>query len=62
MPVKQATLPDVIFGDGIARYPSYCCRRLADDTAPGIDGIVGIAALQARRVHFDFSSKTLSWE
>jgi hypothetical protein len=29
---------------------------------PGIDGIVGIAALQARRVHFDFSRKTLSWE
>jgi hypothetical protein len=28
----------------------------------GIDGVVGIAALQARRVHFDFSGKTLSWE
>jgi hypothetical protein len=29
---------------------------------PGIDGIMGIAALQARRVHFDFSRRTFSGE
>jgi hypothetical protein len=36
--------------------------RPAADTLPEIDGIVGISALQARRVHFDFSGKTLFWE
>jgi len=29
---------------------------------PGIDGVVGISALKARRVHFNFTERTLSWE
>jgi predicted aspartyl protease len=61
-PVKQATLPDVIFGEGNREVPVVFLPSPAPDMLAGIDGVVGIAALQARRVHFDFSGKTLSWE
>ena len=60
--VKQATLPDVVFGTRIREVPVLLLPSPGADMLPGIDGIVGIAALQARRVHFDFSRKTLSWE
>jgi predicted aspartyl protease len=60
--VKQAVLPDVVFGDRKREVPVVLEPAPAEDTLPGIDGIVGVAALQARRVHFDFSGKTLSWE
>ncbi len=62
VPVKQATLPDVMFGRRNREVPVLLLPSPADDTLPGIDGIVGISVLQARRVHFDFSSKALSWE
>ena len=62
MQVKQATLPDVVFGKRNREVPVLFLPSPAADTLPGIDGIVGIAALQARRVHFDFYGKTLSWE
>jgi predicted aspartyl protease len=59
---KQATLPDVVFGNRNRAVPVLFLPSPAADMLPGIDGIVGIAALQARRVHFDFSRKTLRWE
>jgi predicted aspartyl protease len=62
VPVRQATLPDVVFGNRNREVPVVFLPSPAPDTLPGIDGIVGIAALQARRVHFDFSRRTLSWE
>jgi predicted aspartyl protease len=60
--VKQATLPDVVFGNRNREVPVLLLPSPGADMLPGIDGIVGTAALQARRVHFDFSRKTLSWE
>jgi predicted aspartyl protease len=62
VPVKQATLPDVVFGHRTRDVPVLLLPSPAADMLPGIDGIVGISALQAHRVHFDFSNKTLSWE
>jgi hypothetical protein len=62
LPVKQATLPDVIFGNRNREIHVVFLPSPAAGTLPGIDGIVGIAALQAHRVHFDFSRKTLTWE
>jgi predicted aspartyl protease len=62
VPVKQTTLPDVVFGGGNREVPVVFLPSPAPDMLAGIDGIVGIAALHARRVHFDFSGKTLSWE
>jgi hypothetical protein len=55
-------LPDVVFGKKTREVPVLLLPSPAADMLPGIDGIVGISALQARRAHFDFSSKTLSWE
>lgn len=62
MPVKQATLPDVVFGKRNREVPVVLLPSPAADTLPGIDGIVGLSVLQARRVHFGFSDKTMSWE
>jgi len=60
--VKQATLPDVLFGTRNREVPVLLLPSPGADMLPGIDGIVGVAALQAHRVHLDFSRKTLSWE
>jgi predicted aspartyl protease len=60
--VKQATLPDVIVGNKHREVPVVFLPSPAAGTLPGIDGIVGVAALQARRVHFDFSKRTLTWK
>jgi predicted aspartyl protease len=62
MQVKQATLPDVVFGSKHREVRVLLAPSPAADTLPGIDGIVGIDALEAHRVHFDFSQKSLSWE
>ena len=59
---KQATLPDVLFGKTNRDVSVLFVPAPAANILPGIDGIVGIAALKARRVHFDFPGKTLSWE
>jgi predicted aspartyl protease len=60
--VKQATLPDVVFGVQHRDVAALFLPAPAEETLPGIDGILGISMLQARRVHFDFSGKALSWE
>jgi predicted aspartyl protease len=62
VPVKQATLPDVRFGNRNREVQVAFLPSPAEGTLPGIDGIVGIGALQAHRVHFDFSRMTLTWE
>jgi predicted aspartyl protease len=62
MQAKQATLPDVIVGNRNREVPVVFLPSPAAGMLPGIDGILGISALQARRVHFDFSRKTLTWE
>jgi predicted aspartyl protease len=60
--VKQATLPGVVVGNRNREVPVVFLPSPAAGTLPGIDGIVGISALQAHRVHFDFSRRTLTWE
>jgi predicted aspartyl protease len=62
MQAKQATLPDVVVGNRNREVPVVFLPSPAAGTLPGIDGILGISALQARRVHFDFSRRTLTWE
>jgi predicted aspartyl protease len=62
VPVKQATLPDVVVGKRNREVSVVFLPSPAPDMLAGIDGIVGITALQPHRVHFDFSGKTLSWE
>jgi predicted aspartyl protease len=59
---KQAVLPDVVFGARNGEVSVLLVKAPPPDTLPGIDGIVGLAPLKARRVHFDFVGKRLSWE
>jgi len=60
--VKQATIPDVVFGETNRDVAVLLVPSPAPDKLPGIDGIVGIAALKAHRINFDFSARTLHWE
>jgi predicted aspartyl protease len=59
---KQATIPDILFGGTNRDFSVLLVPSPTPEMLPGIDGIVGIAALHARRVHFDFEGKALSWE
>jgi predicted aspartyl protease len=60
--VKQAALPDVVLGTRKGEIPVVFLPAPAENVLPAIDGVAGVAALHAHRVHFDFSRKTLSWE
>jgi predicted aspartyl protease len=62
VPAKQATLPDVVLGNRNRELPVVLLPAPPEDMLPGIDGIVGVAALQARRLHFDFYRKALTWD
>ena len=59
---KQATVPDVLFGKTNRDVSVLLVPSPAPEILPGIDGIVGIGALKAHRVHFDFARKTLIWD
>jgi hypothetical protein len=62
VPAKQATLPDVDLGQSSTSASVLLVQAPSPDMLPGIDGIIGIAPLKARRIHFDFAGKALSWE
>lgn len=62
VPAKQAALPDIVFGNRNHELPVILLPALPEDMLPGIDGIAGVAPLQARRVHFDFCRKALTWD
>jgi predicted aspartyl protease len=60
--VKQGALSDVVLGSRKREVSVVFLPEPGEDVIPGIDGLVGIDAFQARRVRFNFSGKTLSWE
>lgn len=59
---KQATLSGVLIGQTNREVPVLHIKAYPPGMLAGIDGVVGIASLNARRVNFDFVGKTLSWE
>jgi predicted aspartyl protease len=59
---KQATLPDVLFGKMNRDVTVLLVPSPAPETLPGIDGIIGVAALKAHRINFDFLNRTLDWQ
>jgi predicted aspartyl protease len=59
---KQVVLPDVEFGERNGEVSVLLAKAPPSEMLPGIDGIVGLAPLKARRVHFDFGGKRLTWE
>jgi predicted aspartyl protease len=58
---KQVTIPDVVFGKKNRDVSVLLVPSPAPDMLPGIDGIIGVAVLQAHRVTFDFAGRTLRW-
>ena len=59
---KQATIPDVILGKANRDLSVLLVASPDPEMLPGIDGIIGITALQAHHVSFDFAGKTLTWD
>jgi predicted aspartyl protease len=62
MQAKQATIPDVLLGKANRDVSALLVSSPAPEILPGIDGIIGIAALKAHRINFDFAGRRLSWE
>jgi predicted aspartyl protease len=58
---KQVKLPDVGFGRTSQNVSVPLVQAPPPEMLPGIDGIVGISVLKARRVNFDFFEHSLSW-
>jgi hypothetical protein len=59
---KQAAIPDVLFGKTNREVTALLMPSPAPEMLPGIDGIIGVAALKAHHINFDFSARTLDWE
>jgi predicted aspartyl protease len=58
---KKATLPGVVIGPFHMDISVFLTKAPAPELLPGINGVLGIAALHARRVNFDFTAGTLNW-
>jgi len=59
---QQGVLPDVLLGAHTDQITVFIIHDRAPGQLSGIDGVVGLPPLKARRVHFDFLQKRLSWE
>lgn len=59
---KQATIPDVLFGKTDRDVTALLVASPAPEMLAGIDGIIGIAALEAHHISFDFAARTLHWD
>jgi len=61
VPSRMATLPRLRVGTRDIDRRVFLTRSPSQKILPGIQGFLGPASLQARRVHFDFEKNTLSW-
>jgi predicted aspartyl protease len=59
---KQATIPDVLVGKANRDVTALLVASPAPEMLPGIDGIIGIGALKAHHINFDFSARTVRWD
>jgi hypothetical protein len=62
MRVAQVTAPRLRLGDIDLDSRVFLMTGPAPNLLPGIDGYVGISALKAGRVTFNFDEGTLSWK
>jgi predicted aspartyl protease len=62
MRLKQASLPGVRLGSEVSDPVVLLMKSPPDNVLVGIDGFLGISALKARRIYFDFETDTLTWE
>jgi predicted aspartyl protease len=59
---KATDLRDVAIGPNKRDVSVLLAQAPPPEILPGIDGVLGISALKARRVHFNFTERILSWE
>jgi hypothetical protein len=59
---KQTPLRNVLIGSTRRDVTVFLAKAPAADVLPGTVGVVGISALNAHRVNFNFNEKTISWE
>lgn len=59
---KQAILPDVRLGSLTTELKVLLIKGPQSDALPGIDGYWSTSSLKARRIDFNFATKSLSWQ
>jgi len=59
---QRAVLPHVMLGTRFDDLTVFLTHAPSVDWLPGIDGMVGLKPFGARRIHFDFGTKHLTWE
>jgi predicted aspartyl protease len=62
MRVKRVSLPGVRLGPTVRDHEVFLMKSPPDDVMAGIDGILGLGPLKARRVYLNFETNTLKWE
>jgi predicted aspartyl protease len=62
VPSKRAVTTSARLGGTDLDRTVFLVKAPAEDVLPGIDGYFGTAALNARRLDFDFETKTLAWK
>lgn len=59
---KMASLPATELGTAEIKRTAFLVNGPDKNTLPGVDGYLGITALKAHRVTFDFNARQLRWE
>lgn len=59
---KKAAVPRARLGTTDLNGTVFLVKAPSGNVLPGIDGYLGIAALKARRIDFNFETKTLAWK
>jgi predicted aspartyl protease len=59
---KRATLPGTHLGAKDTDVSVLLAEAPPDNVLPGIDGLLGVASLKARRVDFNYATNSLVWE
>jgi predicted aspartyl protease len=60
--MTRVKLPDVRLSGSERVATVFLMDGPAGDALPGVDGYLGIAALKAKRVEFDFAARVLRWQ
>jgi predicted aspartyl protease len=60
--VKKAILPRTHLRDKDADVEVLLVQAPPDNILPGVDGLLGLASLRARRVDFDYARHSVAWK
>ena len=62
MRAKKAILPSTVLGTRQTDIRVLLVEAPPDNVLPGIDGLLGMASLKARRINFNYATNSLTWE